>query len=490
MCGMDTSILYEKTISLWHVLLIAAGVAIVLLAAPPAMRMGFMARKEEPPAKKKCFRVTWMAALIAGMGTPLVVAVLCNYFAGDLLVYEWHWALKLVVGALLAGSVFGVCLAAMDLLLVGRSSMVWSRVLPAAIVCAVGVSAVDLTLAGSFGRFRTLERRSIDRARLESIFHGLNAYYNIYHAYPDDLRRLADAQLVQKTELVSVFSHAQSEIRASDASPYGGPVDFTLVQLPSDAYDDIVWVCQSPSPHDDEGAYVLYKCGAVKWLSPQGVVAEMAKSIQRMRQFTQDEMAYLPHAYGPARPAAKAASSTSSPASAPASSPASAPSTRATTLPATTSSPAPDTMPATAPASMPATEPGLPATVPASMPTTTPAGMPTARPASGPSTIPATGPATPPATMPATTPTSSPATAPTTRPTTAPAATAPASRPTTSPATAPVSREPQAARPAEPSSPATAPAPPRATAPSPTSTAAPTSAPGSRPVATGAENQK
>jgi hypothetical protein len=467
MCGMDTSILYEKTIALWHVIMIAVGIAIVLVAAPPAMRMGFGAHGEEAPDKKNCFRVTWVAALIAGLGTPLVVAILCYYFVGDLLVYQWHWALKLVVGTLLAGSIFGVCLVAMDFLLVGRSAMVWSRVLPAAIVCAVGVSAVDIALAGSFGRLRALERRNIDVASLDSIFHGLNAYYNTYHVYPDDLRRLVDAQLVEKVALVSISDRAQSEIRASRSSPYSGPVDFTYVKLPPDADGDIVWVCQSPSLQDDDGAFVLYKCGAVKWQSPQGVVSEMAKSVERMRQFTLDQMTYPypPYAYGAASKPAPAATSTSVPAS--------APSTRAATVPASTPAPA------SAPASMPATSlASAPATSPISMPATAPASMPASWPASLPATFPATGPAATQATRPTTLPASMPASIPATRPTTAPS-TVPASMPTTRPATV------TSSMPAPATAPTSAPAPAPIAASSRPATApgaAPASVPGTLPA--------
>jgi hypothetical protein len=475
---MDTSILYEKTIALWHVLLMAVGVTIVLVAAPPAMRMGFGAYKEEPPDKKNCFRATWVAALIAGVGAPLVVAMLCYYFVGDLLVYEWHWALKLAVGILLAGSVFGVCLVAMDFLLVGRSAMVWSRVLPAAMICAVGVSAVDVALAGSFGRFRQLERRSIDRTSLDSIFHGLNAYYNTYHVYPDDLRRLVDAQLVEKVELVSVFGHAQSEIRASRSSPYSGPVDFTYVKLPPDSYDDIVWVCQSPSLQDDEGAYVLYKCGAVKWLGPKELVFEMGKSIERMRQFTQeqDQMASPPSVYG-------AATKAFVPVASSASSSASAPSTRAATVGPTTTASAPASVPVTSPASGPATSPAtgpatLPATGPATLPATTPATSPTSAPPTRPTTAPTMSsagtpasrptsePTTRPTTVPRIVPTMAPTTTPADMPTTRPAA-SPASMPVAAPATIPISREPRATAPSASQSSAAATAPYSASNPAP-----------------------
>lgn len=118
-------------------------------------------------------------------------------------------------------------------------------------------------------RANTLAKRCLDGANLNAIGKGLAMYSDRHGEFPDDLRRLVDAEIWSGNVLLPMNSEALIRPRPPASRPYAGPCEFTYIFLPDDAPEGLVWVWESPRFHDGEGAYVLYTGYAVRWVTPE-----------------------------------------------------------------------------------------------------------------------------------------------------------------------------------------------------------------------------
>jgi hypothetical protein len=140
---------------------------------------------------------------------------------------------------------------------------IWGRHLGVILLCNL-IYAAGSTVA--LNRGRELGKRSVDGMSLMSIWRAMMLYRDGNGVFPDDLRRLVDAG---QTPFVLVPLSAERPKQFPESRPYSGPCDFTYVRLPENAPEGLVWVWESPKYHKNEGTWVLYTWGPVRWVTPE-----------------------------------------------------------------------------------------------------------------------------------------------------------------------------------------------------------------------------
>ncbi len=259
---MNTSILGDKIIVLWQVLL--GGGAIVFSAAFGAWLMGRKWRKkgEQPPSSDQRVTVCAFVAIGSLLLFPAGMGVLYT------LSHEgWLVAITLPVAAIVV-----VCLVIARSLVGGWTRSVKPHIWMVVLLC--GITGV-VCFGPSFGRMRILGQRVMDGNSLNSIGKGLVIYHDEYDAYPDDLRRLVDFGWPEGL-LRSIYGSEKPHKPRS--VPYDGPCDHIYIRLPADAPDNLVWVWQPVKYHDNEGGHVLFKDGSVCWMQAERLKAEVART--------------------------------------------------------------------------------------------------------------------------------------------------------------------------------------------------------------------
>ncbi len=260
---MNTSIFGDKIIVLWQVLL--AGGAVVFSVTFGAWLMGRKWRKkgEQPPSRARRVAVCTAVAIASLLGLPVVVGFMITLI---------HMEMPCVT--LPGVAIFIGCIVTSRRIRRNWTRSIKPQLWMIGLIC--GITGV-MCFAGTLGRFRVLAKRPIDGGNLSGIGHVLAHYHEEHGKYPDDLRRLVDdgrdAQL-----LLSRYGTGSKEIPDPRPVPYDGPCDHIYIRLPEDAPDDLVWVWQPVKYHDNEGGFVLFKDGRVRWLTPERLKAEVART--------------------------------------------------------------------------------------------------------------------------------------------------------------------------------------------------------------------
>lgn len=346
----------DRVLLAWQVAAALAGVFCVLVLSPWAMVLTYRLAAVPPPPADKVRRACAIGALVSGVFVPLVIAVFLSYFCGQNALEPMKWYVALPSLLALLGGTMGIALAVLDAMLIPKAVSAWSRLLPCAAVIAIGVTAVDFSVDRSLVRLRVLNLRRDDAASLRAIARALETYYIRDDVYPDDLRKLVDAGLVDKKTLLGALSQDKDRARRATGTPYAGPCEFNYIRPSGEATVDLIWLWQNPKYNDGEGGFVVYKSAAPRWVGMDHLFDEVTQTYERL-----------------CRPAAVGTP-------VPASAPTTLPSTNPVSLPATLPTTKPQTMPASAPATRPSTKPAsipaAPATMSASNPSTSPASIP------------------------------------------------------------------------------------------------------------------
>ncbi len=280
---MDTSIIGDKIIVLWQVLVFGCVLGGIFFLLPWFLGRLYRWRGIEPPSLGRrimtCTLVVLITVFVSYIVSYIVIvllfiilgAVLGTFRAGD------EWILWSVFLPLWIGSLVAICIILVRLFLSeSAEGHRWISNL-IALGLAICVMGIYLCAMPSIGRTKTLAKRSIDGGNLSGIGHVLAHYHEEHGEYPDDLRRLVDdgrdAQL-----LLSRYGTSKDEIPDPWPVPYDGPCDFVYIRLPDEAPDDLVWVWQPVKYNEDEGGWVLLKDTGVRWMQAEKLKAEVART--------------------------------------------------------------------------------------------------------------------------------------------------------------------------------------------------------------------
>jgi len=274
---VNISLVGDRLVVLWQVLVLIAALAGVLLLAP--WLLGRMRdRGVEPPSLRKRMSACGWTFLAAMFLAPFVHWLVLAGASGHRMSQTGETAL-LIGSAALWSALTGAC--AMLMIWGSPHSPAGGRRGPrilAGVVIATCALAVQLAGLRSLGRARTVAKRSIDRWKLIAVSKGLFAYRHEHAAYPDDLRLLVTSGYLPWDQLLSTFGPNRSRTLESDTQPKDRPVDFVYIRLPEDAPLDLVWVWQPPAHHDGEGSYALLKSGKVRWMEPVELRTALART--------------------------------------------------------------------------------------------------------------------------------------------------------------------------------------------------------------------
>ncbi|MCK4624552.1 MAG: hypothetical protein KAV00_04520 [Phycisphaerae bacterium] len=259
---MNTSILGDKIIMLWQVLL--GGGAVVFSVAFGAWLMGRKWRKkgEQPPSLAHRVEVCTAVAIASLLGLPVVFGFMVTLI---------HMEMPCVT--LPGVAIFIGCIVTSRSIRRDWTRSVKPQLWMIGLICGI---IGTMCFAGTVGRFRVISKRVIDGANLNGVGIGLGLYHAEYDAYPDDLRRLVDTGITPADLLRSIYGSEKPHKPRS--VPYDGPCDYIYIRLPEDAPDDLIRVWQPVEYHDNEGGNVLFKDGNVRWLTPERLIAELAKT--------------------------------------------------------------------------------------------------------------------------------------------------------------------------------------------------------------------
>jgi len=241
----------DKHIFPW---LIGLAVAVLLSVTVAPWLLKRSLRRRGIAGVSGCRRVT--ACFLMGMAIPSALILVMGVFSPIVLL-------------------FGLALGGGLLASVGSKPRlpVWGAHLSILLLCNV------LYVVGThsiLGRVRDKGKRVVDALDLHAIGKGLLMYRYDHGEYPDDLRRLVDAQKFSPRQLLPFKVEWSAEF--PETRPYTGPCEYTYIRLPHGAPKDLVWVWQSPRFHDDEGAYVLYAGTQVGWVTPEQLQQELART--------------------------------------------------------------------------------------------------------------------------------------------------------------------------------------------------------------------
>ncbi len=259
---MDTSIVGDRIIVLWQVLL-AGGAGIFSVTFVPWL-IGFKWRKKDEQTPALASRVTACAALaIAGLLVwPVFLFFYLGIFAGVEFFCVFLPGMVIIIGC-------GVWAE--------RIRKEWgmttsSYFLLIKFVC--GVSGGICTLGTVWN---SSDLANPDISSLHAISFCLTDYHQRYGVYPDDLRRLVDEGLVSGKVLLGSGSSVANGVGESPPVPYRGPCEFVYIRLPEDAPGDLVWVWL-PAEHGDSVSVVLWKNGKAHWLKTEQLTAAVART--------------------------------------------------------------------------------------------------------------------------------------------------------------------------------------------------------------------
>ena len=259
---MNTSIIGDKIIVLWQVLL--AGGVIAFSATFGAWLMGRKWRKkgEQPPSLARRVAVCTAVAIASLLGLPVVFGFMVTLI---------HMVMPCVT--LPGVAIFIGCIVTSRRIRRNWTRSIKPQLWMIGLIC--GITGA-MCFWGTIGRFTTLSKRVVDGANLNGIGKGLIFYHAEYDAYPDDLRRLVDAHTTSADVLRSIYgSERPTKPRTV---PYDGPCDYIYIRLPDDAPDNLIRVWQPVEYHDNEGGHVLLKDADVRWLTPEQLIAELART--------------------------------------------------------------------------------------------------------------------------------------------------------------------------------------------------------------------
>ncbi len=265
---MNTSILGDKIIVLWQVLL--AGGAVVFSVTFGAWLMGRKWRKngDQPPSRARRVGACAAVAVAALLGLPVLFGLAFTTFDGaSLTAFAW----LTLPGAVIVGG----CGVAAFRLMRGWGGQVGLYVVLILFVCHV-CGNWCLIHTGQRMTFTTL--RVIDQSSLRGIGCSLVVYCDRYDVYPDDLRRLVDDSTCPPGLLLGFRGTHPSKVPKPPSVPYDGPCDFIYIRLPDDAPGDLVWVWQPVEHYDGDGGGVLFKNGDTRWMKAERLEAEVART--------------------------------------------------------------------------------------------------------------------------------------------------------------------------------------------------------------------
>ena len=261
---MNTSIIGDKIIVLWQVLL--AGGVIAFSATFGAWLMGRKWRKkgEQPP---RFASRSWACAAVA-------IASLLGLAAAFGLLITVSNEGEIAIITLPSAAIVVGCIITSVWLMGGWTRSVKAHILIIVFLCGI---AGAVSFFATADRLKDLSKRCIDGSSLNGIGKGLMLYHDEYGAYPDDLRRLVDYGQPAKL-LLSMYSTRKDEIPETYPAAYPGPCDYIYIRLPEDVPDDLVWVWQPVRYNEDEGGWVLLKDAGVRWMKAERLKAEVART--------------------------------------------------------------------------------------------------------------------------------------------------------------------------------------------------------------------
>ena len=276
---MNTSILGDKIIVFWQVLAFGCILGSVFYLLPWFIGRLFRWRGVEPPSlgrvKMACVLTTTIGVFISPV-VLMMLLLIVEMFVGTLLASD-EWLILPVMLLVWIGSSVVTSIIVLRLFLSKSAEGRQSILLPAALGLAFCALGTHMCVMPSLGRMKILAKRCIDGSNLNGIGKGLVIYHDEYGAYPDDLRRLVDFGWPEGL-LRSIYGSEKPPVPDSRPAHYDGPCDHIYIRLPDDAPDNLVWVWQPVRYHDNEGGNVLFKDGSVRWLTPEQLKAEVART--------------------------------------------------------------------------------------------------------------------------------------------------------------------------------------------------------------------
>ena len=269
---MSTSIIGDKVIVLWQVLLVILICALVVALGP--WLIGIIQRRRTQLVSSFPSRVTacLAGALVGALGVPVVAFILFRLI-------ETMWATPGSWGASVSITVLVISLVGSALLVVAVTrgllrppSPLGGAIWLVGLLMASSGWTVDWCALRTLKRERTLSKRPVDASNLRGIKASLDLYVQDFQDYPQDLRQLVDARLASPKQLISVAVAMQHGTRIAipdiTDAPYDGPCHFGYFVLPADAPKHLAWLWQDPICHGNEGGYIVDKAGEVQWLKP------------------------------------------------------------------------------------------------------------------------------------------------------------------------------------------------------------------------------